>query len=223
MKTAKKGWCKFAARGLLCLSLMMLPLLVAGAYANMADDTAGQPLAKQENTQPYVWFLCKKTPSPPEEGKKGHAALLVFDGTKCYYYSYGPGPVLNPDENLGFPSNNMFAKPFDTVADAKAYLTGGPRDAGDVLSDYQLFIRWKITAAQAATILAVPPGNAWTGTKWWVLWHNCWHMVYDSIHPTLGDNCIQSLLLGTAEQNYDYNKDRQNDRHGPIGEMDMGM
>jgi len=55
VKTAKKGWRKFAARGLLCLSLMMLLLLVAGAYANMADDTAGQPLACQENTpQPYV-------------------------------------------------------------------------------------------------------------------------------------------------------------------------
>ena len=152
----------------------------------------------------------------------------MFDGTNCYYYSYGPGPVLNPGENLGFPNDNMFKKIFATVAEAKAYITGAQedKDEGDVLSDYQLFIRWEITAEEAATILAVPPLKdppVWTGTKWWALWHNCWHMVYDSIHPTLHDICIQSLLLGTAEQNYYYNENRENDRRGPIGEMDMGM
>lgn len=217
MKTAKKGWWKLAARGLLCLSLMMLPLLVAGAYAKMADDTAGQPLAKQENTpQPYVWFLCKKTPVPPEEGKKGHAAILVFNGTECYYYSYGPA-------KFGFPKDdNMFVKIFGSVAEAKAYLTGGPRDAGDVLSNYQLFIRWKITAKRATEILKVPP--KWMGTHWDVLLHNCWHMVFKSIHPTLGDGCIQSMpFWPVPEDNYYYNENRENDRHGPIDEMDMEM
>ena len=87
--------------------------------------------------------------------------------------------------------------------------------------------RWKITAEQAATILAVPPLKdppVWTGTKWDALWHNCWHMVFFSIHPTLGDGCIQSKpLFPIPEDNYHYNKNRENDRHGPIGEMDMGM
>lgn len=229
MKTAKKGWRKFAARGLLCLSLTIVSLLAADTSTTMADDTAGQPLACQENTpQPYVWFLCKeKTSDPP--GKKGHAALLVFDGTNCYYYSYGPGKELNPDEDLGFPNDNMFAKPFGSVAEAKAYITGAQedKDEGDVLSDYQLFIRWKITAEQAATILAVPPLKdppVWTRTHWDAWLHNCWHMVYDSIHPTLGDDCIKSKpLLPIPEDNYDYNKDRENDRHGPIDEMDMDM
>ena len=90
----------------------------------------------------------------------------------------------------------MFAKTFGSVAEAKAYLTGGPRDAGDVLSDYQLFIRWKITAEQAATILAVPPLKdppVWTGTHWDAWLHNCWHMVFYSISSVLGPEHIQSM------------------------------
>lgn len=212
MKTAKKGWCKFAARGLLCLSLMMLPLLVAGAYANMADDTAGQPLAKQENTpQPYVWFLCKY----PPDGlfKKGHAALLVFDGTKCYYYSYGP-------ESLGFPNDNMFAKTFDTVEEAKAYITGAQedKDEGDALSDYQYFIGWEITAAQAKTILEVPP--KWIGTPWspFLPDHNCWNMVYASISSAIPSR-IESIFPPAPKENYLHNKYGDNDGRGAIGDM----
>lgn len=227
MKTAKRGWWTLAARGLLCLSLTIVSLLAADTSTTMAADTGGQPAANQENPpQPYVWFLYAPpgaNPPPPGKKAKGHAALLVFDGTSCHYYSYGPGPVLNPGMNMGFPNDNMFAKNFNTVADAKAYLTRvqAQKDPGDACSTYQFFIRWKITAAQAATIAAVPAG-AWTGTVWHLIFpdHNCWNMVFAAISSALNAAHIQTYSPPGPQRNYDGNLNNIHDIDGPIGDMD---
>ena len=136
----------------------------------------------------------------------------MFDGKKCCYYSYGP-------ESLGFPNNNMYARVFDTVAEAKAYITGNQKDidGGDVLSDYQTFIGWEITAEQAEEIKNIPP--TWAGTHWDVLLHNCWHMVFASISPVLGASHIQSIFPPSPEANYNQNILNTNEGSGSIANM----
>ena len=74
MKRQKGGWWTLAARGLLCLSLMML-LLDAGANAKMADDNALQPAAAQENQ-------VRACVSANVVNKKGKVLLPFILGTK---------------------------------------------------------------------------------------------------------------------------------------------
>lgn len=166
--------------------------LVAGLFAlfcplAVANEGEVEPLAGGENQrQARLYFILDDSAA----ARLGHAAIIIFDGTTYFYYSYGPTDKYGP--------TGLITATFSDWASALAYAK-----SGDPVNKYTYEEHWNVTPTKAR--IAKNVAAAYAGTTYHFTTHNCWNMVFDAIRSAVGDSRIINWG-STPGYNYDKNK-----------------
>ena len=160
----RRSW--FIVR-LIALGIWALLLGLCPAHSVLADEGSIEP-APNEETLGEVSIYCILDDACL--CGLGHTGLIVSDGTRHWYYSFGEWGFIEED--------------FPTLEEAFAYAK-----SDDPHNTYRREEHWRITTAQAMRAKDVAAAEA--GKKYNLLTHNCWHLVYYAILSAVGETRIQ--------------------------------
>ena len=169
------------------LGIWVVLLGLCPAHSLVADEGSVEPAPRKEaQAEARIYFLLDPDAVDIVVDTKGHAGLLVFDGTRYYYYSYSGTGLLK----------KSFSKWDSTVIYLKSV---DP-------NHYQYEADWGITAVQAARARNVAACYEWKIYN--ALARNCWHMVYDAIRSAVGKERIEKTSSPSPDTNFWHNNNK---------------